>query len=101
MRSPRPPRSTETRPHARIAGLQEPGLGSGHGRLNLFGSYATVGGHDVARMYDSAGDDVFEATPTETTLYRSDGGDEYFNTAKYFEAVHGFSPAWGYDTAML
>ncbi len=64
-------------------------------------AYATGGGRDVARMYDSAGDDVFHATPVEATLYPSGDGDEFFCRAKYFEEVHGFSPAGGCDAATL
>ncbi len=64
-------------------------------------AYATGGGRDVARMYDSPGDDIFYSTPVETTMYQAGGASPYLNRVKYFEEVHGFTPAGGHDVSLL
>ncbi|MEE8452417.1 MAG: hypothetical protein V3R99_10900, partial [Thermoguttaceae bacterium] len=61
-------------------------------------AYATDGGTDIARLFDSDGDDTFYADPTEASLY----GDGYYNRAKSFDAVHAFGTGGaGFDTANL
>ncbi len=69
--------------------------------FNSINAFATAGGHDTARIYDSPGDDILRATPTETALYRDGAGDGVSNLVRYFEEVHAFAPAGGYDIAML
>ncbi len=61
-------------------------------------AFATDGGVDLARLYDSPGDDVFYADPTEGALY--DAG-QYYNRAKFFEGVHAYATAGGTDEARL
>ena len=61
-------------------------------------AYATAGGIDQARLYDSPDADVFYADPIQGALYRP---GEYYNRAKYFESVHAFATAGGHDLARL
>jgi len=66
-------------------------------------AYATQGNGDVAHLYDSSGDDVFEAWADfdQAKLY----GDGFFNRAKSFDRVYGHADAepapGGYDVAHL
>jgi hypothetical protein len=67
--------------------------------FNEVHAYATGGGEDEAKLYDSAGDDSFYASPTEGALY----GDGFYNRAKSFEKVTAFAntEAGGSDVALL
>jgi len=59
--------------------------------------FATAGGIDVAKLFDSPGDDTFYADPTIGALY----GDGFYNRAKHFDGVHAYATADGHDTATL
>lgn len=61
-------------------------------------AYATAGGRDQAKLYDSVRDDVFYGDPIQAALYRP---GTYFNRAKHFEAVHAYATAGGQDQARL
>ena len=61
-------------------------------------AFATAGGDDVARLYDSAEDDVFYADPLHGAMFRP---GEYYNRAKFFDRVHAFATAGGNDEARL
>ncbi len=60
---------------------------------------------DVARLYDSPGDDQFYADPIQGALYGQafDGqyNDRFYNRAKFFQAVHAFATGGGIDVASL
>ena len=60
-------------------------------------AYATAGGLDTAKLFDSPGNDTFYADPIAGALY----GDGFYNRAKYFEGVHAYATAGGGDTAWL
>ena len=60
---------------------------------------AGMGYADVAKITDSAGDDVFEATPDEGTI-KFDGSDDHFVHAAGFKHVYGYSTE-GLDTAFF
>ena len=72
---------------------------------------ATAGGHDRAYLHDSSSNDTFYADPTEASLYnptyRSSSPSlgqvftGFYNRAKFFEEVYGYSVAGGRDTARL
>jgi len=68
-------------------------------------AFATGGGVDVARLYDSPADDFFDAAPTEGALFNASYQESYtngfYNRAKYFEGVHAFGTAGGHDKAVL
>ncbi len=65
-------------------------------------AYATAGGVDVARFYDSPANDDFIATPVYAALYNTDYQGQYnhgfFNRAKFFEGAHAFATAGENDT---
>lgn len=61
-------------------------------------AYATAGGRDQAKLYDSPGDDIFSANPTQGALFLP---GQYYNRAKHFEAVHAFATDGGRDEARL
>ncbi|MBN2473391.1 MAG: tandem-95 repeat protein [Pirellulales bacterium] len=65
-------------------------------------AYATAGGIDVARFYDSTGNDEFVATPVYAALYNPAFQGRYhqgfYNRAKYFEGAHAYSTAGERDT---
>ena len=62
-------------------------------------AYATAGGSDLARLYDSPQDDVFDADPSQAALYNDTYELEYthgfYNRAKFFEGVHAYATAGG------
>ncbi|MEE8450706.1 MAG: Ig-like domain-containing protein, partial [Thermoguttaceae bacterium] len=68
-------------------------------------AFATGGGVDTARFYDSTDNDEFVATPTYAALFNMDYEEQYtsgfYNRAKFFEATHAFGTAGGVDTARL
>lgn len=61
-------------------------------QLTAFGG----GGHDVARLYDSPGDDTFAASPRAAVLE----GDGFRMEVRQFEAVHAYANG-GDDIAKL
>lgn len=63
---------------------------------------ATAGGglSDVAKLYDSAGADLFEAAPDYGKLLYGGSGDHYVEAAG-FRDVHAFATGSGLDTANL
>ena len=67
--------------------------------------YATAGGGDVARLYDSPGDDRFYADPDHAALYNEQYTEQYtdgfYNNAKFFEGVHAYATDGGTDEARL
>ncbi len=68
-------------------------------------AYATAGGNDLARFYDSPADDDYVATPTYAALFNAQYQQEYtngfYNRAKFFEGVHAYATAGGSDLARL
>ena len=58
---------------------------------------AEAGGVDVAKLYDSPGDDLFVATPVHAAV----SGDGFSVVAESFEAVHAYATAGGLDVAKL
>ena len=60
-------------------------------------AYATQGGNDVAKLYDSEGKDTLIANPDLVKLYNG----SFFNQAKYFRNTYSYSTAGGYDSAYL
>jgi len=58
---------------------------------------AESGGNDVASLYDSSGDDLFEASLAGATM----SGNGYVNQALGFDIVHAFSTNRGSDSARL
>jgi len=64
-------------------------------------AFATAGGLDVARFYDSPANDNFIATPDYAALYNADYREQYtqgfHNRAKFFEATHAFATAGDHD----
>ena len=60
-------------------------------------AYATAGGNDTARLFDSDQDDRFVATPEASALF----GTGYFNRAKFFEQVFAEAGNGGNDLAEL
>ena len=73
------------------------GWTSGVTSFDAVNAYATAGGIDVARLYDSAGDDGFYATPTEGGLW----GTGFYNRVESFDQVLAYATAGGSDTANL
>ncbi|MBN2023279.1 MAG: proprotein convertase P-domain-containing protein [Pirellulales bacterium] len=63
----------------------------------VFDARAIGASTDRAILYDSAGDDVFVARPTFSTLT----GDTYSNRVERFGRVYAFATAGGADTAEL
>ncbi|OHB68358.1 MAG: hypothetical protein A2V70_16280 [Planctomycetes bacterium RBG_13_63_9] len=59
--------------------------------------YATQGGRDFAKLYDSAGNDTFSATPEQAVL----SGDGFLNRVKFFEVVRALASHGGTDNAIL
>jgi hypothetical protein len=55
------------------------------------------GGADTAHLYDSPGDDVYHASPTEASL----SGPGFDNTARGFDRTFGYSRNGGTDSATL
>ena len=66
-------------------------------------AYSANGGGDSARLYDSAGDDLFTATPTSAELKNNPAtnNNDYDITASTFRYVQAFSTAGGTDKATL
>ena len=68
-------------------------------------AYATAGGVDTARLYDSSGDDLFYADPIHGALYNPTYQEAYtngfYNRAKHFEEVIAFGDSGGRDVALL
>ncbi len=60
-------------------------------------AYATAGGLDVAKLFDSPGDDTFVAGPIDGALF----GEGFYNRAKHFEGVHAYATGGGLDGARL
>ena len=64
-------------------------------------AFATAGGVDVARFYDSPANDNFVATPVHAALFNATYREQYtngfYNRAKYFEAAHAFGTAAEHD----
>ncbi|HUT95464.1 MAG TPA: PKD domain-containing protein [Thermoguttaceae bacterium] len=60
---------------------------------------AGLGYQDVAKLVDSSGDDVFEATPDEGKL-KFNGSEDHFVQAAGFASLHGYANN-GLDTAFL
>ncbi|MBN1589760.1 MAG: hypothetical protein JW888_09615, partial [Pirellulales bacterium] len=58
---------------------------------------AAAGGYDLARLYDSPGEDTFEAAPTYGKLY----GAGFYNRADYFDKVEAHGDAGGEDVVRL
>jgi hypothetical protein len=54
-------------------------------------------GFDEAKLFDSVGNDTFDANPNEARLY----GTGFYNRARGFDAVHGYSTLGGSDVAQL
>jgi len=74
----------------------------GNGFANRVNGFSEVIGHsvgnnDVAKLYDSAGDDAFGATPEFANLY----GEGFDNTVIGFRYVHAYAKAGGQDVAEL
>ncbi|MBN2473443.1 MAG: peptidylprolyl isomerase [Pirellulales bacterium] len=61
-------------------------------------AHSVEGGVDVAKLYDSAEDDVFDAGPDSAALYFP---GQYYNEANGFAAVHAFASGGGADVARL
>ena len=59
--------------------------------------FNSVGGHDTATLYDSVGDDLFEAGPDLATL----SGASYSVSVSGVENVQAYAFAGGVDTAKL
>ncbi len=71
-----------------------------YNRVNSFRyvhAYATQGGNDVARLYDSEGKDTLKASPEMAQLYNG----SFFNRANYFRNTYSYSTAGGDDSAYL
>ncbi|MEE8450644.1 MAG: tandem-95 repeat protein, partial [Thermoguttaceae bacterium] len=88
--------------------FEQDGMNGFYNRAKFFEgvhAYATAGGVDVARFYDSPADDAFVATPTYAALFNMDYQEQYtngfYNRAKFFEATHAFATAGGIDEARL
>ena len=60
-------------------------------------AYATAGGADVARLYDSPGDDTFISRATSAKLF----GDGFYNRAVSFPRVYAYATGGGVDRAKL
>ncbi|MBN1911068.1 MAG: trypsin-like serine protease [Pirellulales bacterium] len=54
-------------------------------------AYADAGGSDIAKLYDTSGNDTLTTSPTLTEMADSQG--------LYLAAAHGFEFAYGYSTA--
>ena len=59
-------------------------------------AYATGGGTDTAKLYDSSGNDTFTADPTYGAMYST----TFYNRANTFEKVEGYARS-GVDIARL
>ena len=68
-------------------------------------AFATAGGVDEARLYDSTANDTFYADPIQGALFNPTYKEQYtngfYNRAKYFEGVHAFATAGGVDKAEM
>ena len=68
-------------------------------------AFATAGGNDLARLYDSPADDTAYSDPMQSALwndtYKEDYTDGFYNRAKYFEGVHSYATTGGYDIAYM
>ena len=70
--------------------------------FDTIAAHADNGGLDVAKLYDSSGDDTYTAEPTTATLSLRDGlSNEQNYTANDFEATHAYANYGGSDTAFL
>ena len=83
--------------YARLQGVRTGGAAytvemTNFGSVHAYGG----GGQDVARLFDSVGNDVFEASPLQGALY----GTGYYNRAKNFDGVHAYAGR-GNDVATL
>jgi len=74
-------------------------------RANLFEyvyAYSVRGGKDVARMFDSPGDDVLFSKPEQTRLYNlNDPANTFYVQAKLFEYVNAYAVSGGKDVARM
>ena len=82
--------------YARLKGAGYYNYASGFGQAY---AYAGVGGDDTARLYDSTGDDTFEAGGDWGMLYSGAAG--FSNRADDFGAVHLYGTAGGTNTMLL
>ena len=66
-------------------------------------AFSTHGGDDTARLYDSAGDDIFTAAPTYAKLQNdpATNSTSYVINAHTFRYAHAFATAGGFDKATL
>jgi len=66
-------------------------------------AYSTHGGDDSARLYDSAGDDVFTATPIYAKLQNdpTTNNTNYVVNAHTFRYAHAYATSGGFDKATL
>ena len=67
-------------------------------------AYSTAGGVDVAKMFDSTGNDTFYATPVQaymTGKYGATSSTEYYHEVNNFAGVHAYSTQGGTDLATL
>lgn len=84
----------------RVATLTDSGstyLLTANGFVNVT-AYATKGGKDEAYLYDSTGNDMFQATPSYGKLYRT---GVYSSQAKLFDKVYANASNGGTDQAFL
>ncbi len=87
---------------ASMAGISTTGvayLNRADGFERVYG-YAQVGQNDVARLYDSQGDDEYLGRPKSATLHGTLEGTGYFIKAWNFDRVYAYASA-GNDTARL
>jgi len=63
--------------------------------------HSDAGGMDIARLSDSSGDDLLEASPHEVLLWLRATAEFGSIMAMNFEATHTYATAGGIDTAML
>jgi hypothetical protein len=61
---------------------------------------STLGDQDVARLFDSTGDDLLEASPEDVTL-KFHGSEETFVQVSHFREVHAYSVEGGTDVGHL
>ena len=69
--------------------------------FEMLQAYARAGGHDVANMYDSEGEDKFKSKAKEKfSLLRDRENKKFFHRAKFFELVEAHSRS-GKDKALF
>jgi hypothetical protein len=86
-----------------LAGTNNPAFANRAMGFATVNAFSTHGGDDSVRLYDSAGDDLFTATPTSAELKNDPATNpaNYDITANTFRYVQAFSTAGGIDKATL